>query len=146
MQRFFRLNETGSLDNETIEVMKTPRCGIPDVHNYSPNGQQAKWHKNVISYSIGSYTRDLPASAVDHLIDSALKVWSSASPLSFVRSYSQNADIRVQFSTYAHGDFFPFDGPGGTLAHAYGPGEGIGGDAHFDDDETWSAGFQATLG
>ncbi|XP_034778591.2 matrix metalloproteinase-20-like [Acipenser ruthenus] len=142
MQRFFRLNETGSLDNETIEVMKTPRCGIPDVHNYSPNGQQAKWHKNVISYSIGSYTRDLPASAVDHLIDSALKVWSSASPLSFVRSYSQNADIRVQFSTYAHGDFFPFDGPGGTLAHAYGPGEGIGGDAHFDDDETWSAGFQ----
>ncbi|MGH0159388.1 UNVERIFIED_CONTAM: hypothetical protein FKN15_037111 [Acipenser sinensis] len=53
MQRFFRLNETGSLDNETIEVMKTPRCGIPDVHNYSPNGQQAKWHKNVISYRHG---------------------------------------------------------------------------------------------
>ncbi|KAK2846977.1 hypothetical protein Q5P01_009976 [Channa striata] len=139
MQSFFRLNATGVLDSKTLEVMRSPRCGVPDVEEYSHN-QGTRWNKNVITYSIGRYTRDLPRNTVDSLIESAFGVWARASSLTFVRSPTRNADIMVEFVTYNHGDMFPFDGPRGTLAHAFGPGLGVGGDTHFDDDEHWSAG------
>ncbi|KAJ8368810.1 hypothetical protein SKAU_G00088380 [Synaphobranchus kaupii] len=139
MQGFFGLNATGRLDSETLEIMKAPRCGVPDVHEYVTN-QAAKWTKNLISYKVVRYTSDLPPSTVDSEIASALNVWSEATPLKFVKSSSGKADILVDFATRSHGDFYPFDGPRGTLAHAFGPGNGIGGDTHFDDAETWTTG------
>ncbi|XP_026780497.3 collagenase 3 [Pangasianodon hypophthalmus] len=138
MQSFFRLNQTGSLNTETLAVMKMPRCGVPDIQEYVYN-RGNRWKKNKISYSIGKYTSDLPRNTVDSLIGAALDVWAKASPLRFFRSSSQQADIMVEFGSKYHGDNYPFDGPKGTLAHAFDPGEGIGGDVHFDEDELWTA-------
>lgn len=44
--------------------------------------------------------------------------------------------VICSFESGEHGDGDAFDGTGGTLAHAYFPI--YGGDAHFDEAETWT--------
>ncbi|KAF3847942.1 hypothetical protein F7725_020970 [Dissostichus mawsoni] len=99
MQIFFGLNATGVLDSDTLEIMRSPRCGVADVEEYS-HLQGARWNKNILTYRIGRYTRDLHRNTVDSLVESALSVWARASSLTFVRSHTRNADIMVEFVTY----------------------------------------------
>ena len=67
----------------------------------------------------------------------AFKVWSDASGLTFNETRRADADIVISFLRGNHGDPYKFDGPGNILAHAFFPGDGIGGDTHFDEDEAW---------
>uniref|UniRef100_A0A672RHK6 Matrix metallopeptidase 20a (enamelysin) n=1 Tax=Sinocyclocheilus grahami TaxID=75366 RepID=A0A672RHK6_SINGR len=92
------------------------------------------------SCRIARYTPDLSREEVENSLRLALKIWSEAAALKFVQVKHGMVDITFSFNSKAHGDFFTFDGPGGVLAHAFEPGEGIGGDVHFDDDETWTVG------
>ncbi|XP_032432682.1 collagenase 3-like [Xiphophorus hellerii] len=140
MQKFFGLQITGNLDADTLAMMKKPRCGVPDVEvsRFSTFGNNLKWNKNDLTYRIENYTPDMSAAEVDESIEKALQVWAKVTPLRFTRIYRGIADIMISFGRGEHGDFYPFDAPGGTLAHAFAPSSGIGGDAHFDEDETFT--------
>ncbi|NWX18122.1 MMP7 protein, partial [Aegotheles bennettii] len=138
MQRFFHLTVTGTLDTETEAVMKLPRCGLPDIADYQTFSGSPRWKKTHLTYKIVNYTPDLPQRKVEDAIRRAFMVWSDVTPLKFQKVSQGHADIVIGFARGAHGDGNPFDGRGGVLAHAFAPGEGIGGDAHFDEDERWS--------
>uniref|UniRef100_A0A8C4W4F0 Matrix metallopeptidase 7 n=1 Tax=Gopherus evgoodei TaxID=1825980 RepID=A0A8C4W4F0_9SAUR len=137
MQKFFHLTVTGKFNSETEEMMDQPRCGIPDVLDYSTFPGNPRWRKNLLTYRILNYTPDLPRFMVEEAIKKAFKVWSDVTPLKFQKVARREADILIRFA-HAHGDSFPFDGRGGILAHAFAPGSGLGGDAHFDEGEKWS--------
>nr|XP_054766131.1 72 kDa type IV collagenase-like [Lytechinus pictus] len=135
------------MDEETSRLMSYPRCGMPDViqrgdedqtrfKRYSDSGD--KWDHQDVTYRILNFTPDLTEEEIVDAIERAFKVWSDVTPLTFRRVYNVPGDIHIQFSEYDHGDGVAFDGNGGTLAHAYFPGNGIGGDAHFDDSEIFS--------
>ncbi|MBN3306250.1 MMP2 collagenase, partial [Amia calva] len=140
LQKQLGLEETGQLDKQTLEAMKQPRCGVPDIRNYQTFDGDLKWDKYYITYRILSYSPDMDASLIDDAFARAFKVWSDVTPLTFTRLYEGIADIMVSFGKEDHGDGYPFDGKDGLLAHAFPPGEGIQGDAHFDDDEFWTLG------
>uniref|UniRef100_A0AAQ6IES2 Peptidase M10 metallopeptidase domain-containing protein n=1 Tax=Anabas testudineus TaxID=64144 RepID=A0AAQ6IES2_ANATE len=99
MQRFFGLKITGAMNNETLAVMKKPRCGVPDVSmaRFSTFGTNVKWQKNSLTYRIVNYTPDMSRAEVDDSIDKALQVWAKVTPLRFTKIYSGTADIMISF-------------------------------------------------
>ncbi|KAL6471159.1 hypothetical protein MHYP_G00198090 [Metynnis hypsauchen] len=146
MQTFFGLENSGHLDPQTLAIMKKARCGVPDVENFSFYPGRPKWKNHTITYRIAKYTTDLTREEVETSFRLAFKLWSDVVPLKFVRVSHNQADIIITFTRKAHGDFFPFDGPRGVLAHAFEPGGGVGGDVHFDDDELWTVGRRQSVG
>lgn len=142
MQEFFGLKVTGKPDADTLEVMKQARCGVPDVALFVITEGNPRWENTHLTYRIENYTPDLPRADVDHAIQKAFQLWSAVSPLTFTKVSEGPADIMIGFYRGDHRDNSPFDGPGRNLAHAFQPGQGIGGDVHFDEDETWTRDFR----
>ncbi|CAL8075131.1 unnamed protein product [Orchesella dallaii] len=144
-QAFAGLNITGELDDETVETMSLPRCGVRDKIGHDARRrkryalQGSRWKVKNLTYKISKYPRlveVLGRDRIDAEIDEAFAVWQGATDLTFTRKSTGKVHIEIRFENREHGDGDPFDGEGGTLAHAYFPV--YGGDAHFDDDEKWT--------
>jgi len=99
-----------------------------------------------LKYAFVHVTEKLPADATETEIVRAFNEWAKYAKLTFTptSNSTDNRTIAVLFASGAHGDAYPFDGPGGVLAHTFYPvpsnPEPIAGDMHFDNDESWHIG------
>lgn len=127
--------------------MNTPRCGVKDNVGPSHNArrrrkryalQGSRWKVDTLTWRISRYPTSgrLSKSDVDKEMKRAFQLWADETNLQFQKKDSGTAHIDIRFESREHGDGDPFDGPGGTLAHAFFPQ--YGGDAHFDDQEYWT--------
>ncbi|XP_054736935.1 matrix metalloproteinase-14 isoform X2 [Anastrepha obliqua] len=144
-QNFAGLNITGDLDDETLELMSLPRCGVRDKVGFGTDSrskryalQGSRWRVKALTYKISKYPKRLKRNDVDAEIARAFSVWSDFTDLTFTPKASGPVHIEIKFVESEHGDGDAFDGVGGTLAHAFFPV--FGGDAHFDDAELWTIG------
>ncbi|CAL5047043.1 unnamed protein product [Urochloa decumbens] len=156
-QRNFGLDITGTMDARTVSQMMAPRCGVADVINGTStmDGHAHAHGRNLYSYFPGSPSwprskksltyaiTDTRATSIDRATLSAVFArafarWSEATTLNFTEvSSARDADITIGFYAGDHGDGEAFDGPLGTLAHAFSPTDGR---FHLDAAEAWVAG------
>ncbi len=104
-----------------------------------------------LSYFFNRMTSTLDSNAAKGEILRAMAEWSKAIKINWQPGSSAIAPrtVNILFATGDHGDGFPFDGPGGVLAHTFYPSppnpEPLAGDMHFDDAEIWRIGANTDL-
>lgn len=114
---------------------------LPDgvAADYSLSG--GVWPNTGVTYSVGPGTADLSFDSENALIAQAFGLWGSVAKVNAAEVAAPNGMLHQFWGTFNHGDGFPFDGPGGVLAHCFYPppvnGNPIAGDCHYDDSETW---------
>nr|XP_014697424.2 matrix metalloproteinase-26 [Equus asinus] len=138
----FPLNETDIQNEQMLATQHRPRCGVTEVANSSVFPGSSKWNKHTLTYRIINYPRDMKRDTVKDIILDAVSIWSNVTSLIFQEAKSQDADITLSFWDLAHGDDWPFDGPGGILGHAFLPDSDAPGVIHFDKGEHWSNSYK----
>ncbi len=99
-----------------------------------------------LNYAFVYLTQQDPADSVESEIERAYAEWSKVVQVTFTQTTDSTGPqtIAVLFASGAHGDGYPFTGPGGVLAHTFYPypvnPEPIAGDSHFNNDEAWKIG------
>lgn len=156
------LKVTGNLDSRTVKQMMMPRCGVPDIingttwmrsgkkkHHHGPSSLHTvshyaffegrpKWSKTHLTYTFRSSVQVIDMQSLRSICSQAFSRWAQVSHFTFSEApQGTNADIEIGFHSGNHGDGRQneFDGPLGTLAHAFRPTIGW---FHYDAEENWS--------
>lgn len=163
-QRTHHLNATGKLDSDTINLINTPRCGVPDNHgshlvsnpkemkhneshghgvhigsHYTFFVGLPKWPptKHYLTYRFdrGAQSR-VGDLALMFACAQAFQLWGKVSNFTFQLMVGPSSQQADLSISFQRGDHGnPFDGPGKILAHSYAPTDGR---LHVDADENWS--------
>ncbi|CAC5411145.1 MMP14 [Mytilus coruscus] len=130
-QEFNHLPVTGELDDKTVKLMNTPRCGMQDKP--TPHGMplafsanNGEWGKKVLTYKISKGSTKLTLDAVRQTIANAIKIWTDVADITITEiTGAPAADVDIRFEV------------GGIITHAWYPPDGR---LHFDDAEAWDQG------
>ncbi|XP_011883583.1 PREDICTED: matrix metalloproteinase-18-like [Vollenhovia emeryi] len=142
-QEYYKLPVTGTINNETLNQMSKARCGLRDIANFGEGQKkQRRWPKKHLTWNF--YLANKP------LLDTtraAFDVWQAHSTLTFERDVVRPnillswREARHTFFESQNGEVCtnPFDGPGGTLAHAFYPNgtPDYTSEIHVDWTEPW---------
>ncbi|CAF1420925.1 unnamed protein product [Adineta steineri] len=133
-QTLYRLPVTGRLDAKTVELMNKARCSLGDY----PLAYSAfrPWPNSTLKWTLNNEAPKLGKDKTRSLIQEAFGDWARYAPLKFREAEAgEKTDFSISFQTGEHDDGYPFDGSGGTLAHAFFPTDGK---VHFDATEDWT--------
>ena len=142
-----------ALESRRLFDMVYPGEGPTDEHVDQPVEYKlgSKWSTTDLKYSFsnlldGGLAGGLSATVLEAAIEEALQVWSAVSPLRFTEAVdsgpapSDTGYLAGTTPQLRFGHHYIDGGDGANvLAHAYFPStNGIGGDLHFDNSNTWT--------
>jgi Matrixin/Glucodextranase, domain B len=121
------------------------------IPTYGPGWDGPGLGAATVRYVFSRITTQLASAAAQSEIERAMAEWSKVAAITWQPGTDPfgAATVNVLFAAYDHGDGYPFDGPGGILAHTFYPAppnpEPIAGDMHFDDSESWHIGVNTDV-
>lgn len=137
LQRRYGLGESGRLDAETVELMQSARCGVPDgvaapdhEHNHDKYALKGpRWGKRNLTWKATNSHPNVTLAQLRDAMNYATFMWAYETDLTFTEvTNGGSTDITARFGG--------IDGEGGALALGYYPTNGT---LIFDSAEKWSA-------
>jgi hypothetical protein len=141
----------GMAVNPCVGALTTNGATTQSIPTYGYGWDGPGLGSATVFYYYSNVSSQLSAQAAKGEIARAMAQWSAVVKVTWApgTSATANQTVNILWATYAHGDGYPFDGPGGVLAHTFYPAnpnqEPIAGDMHLDDSESWNIGKNVDL-